>query len=217
MKNILNNKFLLTLLLFLIITFISISNVFANCDYNFEYNNENYALILPDWVQNYKVNFFIEEKNNGIYYRLIISNAGVYYDSSSNKIISNDNSGFLAYINGSYDYNNYNPFSNWLSTNFANITQEEDGVNETSGLGSSGISKYVCCVGNSNVLNENGEMVFLLAPLTPEITKALVEQAKTVNPLEQIRVIIPVVIITIIMIIALYKSFKMLQKLLRTA
>lgn len=102
---------------------------------------------------------------------------------------------------------------------FNKLTLNDLTIRQTSSSGSTYFDLGSFMYSNTDVKDVDGSLVFQGAPQVPEITKALVEQTKQVgmSPMEQIKTILPVVLITIVSLIAFWKGLCLVRRILSQA
>lgn len=205
------NKFymIIPVVLFIVLLFVMTTGSFANSDITF-YNGNTYS--LPDfssYVENkdYCI-FYGTNKNVGLQFIL------VPYDSSSYSIKVEKSAGFYSLqLSNRFDRIKYN----FYCCSLGSSSWSQDHTSDYSGYYFNG--GIVDFLTTKDIYDQNGDVVFQKAPQVPEITKALVEQTKQVgmSPMEQIKTILPVVLITLVSLIAFWKGLQAISRILYQA
>ncbi len=201
MKNsFLTHKLLPILSILILCTFVLSTSVFAS--YDFTYNGKDYS--LPDLPSDIGSHYFIivgDGTKSYLFYSdspIVVSHFGSTHIQVP-KVSSSNTSVFLRSFDRTGDFSWGNPSSPPSSVTFLNSI----------------------VYSTFNVMDTDGNVVFRVAPQAeiPEITKALVEQTTQLGmkPLEVIKVVLPIVIVTIVGLIAFWKAWQFLLKQLRKA
>lgn len=211
-----NNKFLThkvlpILSVFLLVLFTMFTSCFASVDFNV--NNNTYT--FPDFPFDTNtcdyVIFQTNETSNNFYVASLIDGYKVYVDS-------NGNIAFMGSVSGCY--NIWKLKSNIWNKYSSGPTSSNGGVLLG---GAYPLSSDIGVLYTTfDIFDESGKtLVFPKAPqeVVPEITKTLVEQTKQLgmSPMEQIKTILPVVLITIVSLIAFWKGLCLVRRILSQA
>lgn len=202
------NKFYMIIpgVLFIVLLFVMTTGSFANSDITF-YNGNTYS--LPDfssYVENkdYCI-FYGTNKNMGLQFIL------VPYDSSSYSIKVEKSAGFYSLrLSNRFDIIKYNYYCCSLGSSSWSQGQTSDysGYYFNGGIVDFLTTKDIC--------DQNGDVVFQKAPQATHLAQ-VVEQAKPEKTMEEIVGILPVVLITLISLIALWKGLQAILRILYRA
>lgn len=200
------NKFymIIPVLLFVVLLFTMTTGSFANSETTdvivSNYKGIEYTAKVP--LSEYNCNYYVVlHCNNSSFIYMYMSKEKMNFNhvGSSYYFLSSGNSDFYL-------------FSGSISGNY--IIFNLVGENDTSNYGYT----YLCG-SNYDIYDDSNNLVFQGAPQVPEITKALVEQTKQVgmSPMEQIKTILPVVLITLVSLIAFWKGLQVISRILYQA
>lgn len=203
--NFLTHKLLPILSIFILILFVFSVSCFASVDLS--YNDKVYT--VPDYDDLLETNRYLIFLNNYDEVFLV-----VYVKDYMLTCRPVERYGYTDFYYPPFGYSKVytlNSSGNWyLYTDCSDIS----GSNIT-------YMKHCFYVTDNIYDKDTGELVFQGAPqvVIPEITKALVEQTTQLGmkPLEIIKVVLPIVIITIVGLIAFWKAWQLLLKQLRKA
>lgn len=202
MKNILKNKFILIAFLAMLIIFTSVSSCFA---YTITDNTSNASVVnYPDFITNSNIFLCLSIGGDIKYADLCVLPEGFNSDN--------------IYISGGYIKTKEE-----VSLEIYRLNSEQTDwvyhssyiLKVNSNFSGSSTLRY----STFDIKDTDGNVVFQGAPQAPGITKALVEQANQVgmNPLLQIKTILPIILITLVSLIAFWKGLQMVSQILRKA
>lgn len=207
MKNFLNNKFNLIIVLLVAIVLGFSNSVFAN--YDFTYNDNTYSLDIENIITNfndYDYHFIYQVNSNRIYI-VLFSTEPTLYRNGSNLCF---NASRMYCLNLDYYYNDpYNLFKSEISDPRGYIIDSN--------------WFYYC---DFDFLDPNGNVVFQGAPQEqvveiPEITQTLVEQGTQAQMgetlLATIKTYLVYLVIFVISMIAIWKAVRFLRNVLKTS
>lgn len=202
------NKFYMIIpgVLFIVLLFVMTTGSFANSDITF-YNGNTYS--LPDfssYVENkdYCI-FYGTNKNMGLQFIL------VPYDSSSYSIKVEKSAGFYSLrLSNRFDIIKYNYYCCSLGSSSWSQGQTSD---YSGYYFNGGIVDFLT---TKDIYDQNGDVVFQKAPQATHLAQ-VVEQAKPEKTMEEIVGILPVVLITLISLIALWKGLQAISRILYRA
>lgn len=202
------NKFYMIIpgVLFIVLLFVMTTGSFANSDITF-YNGNTYS--LPDfssYVENkdYCI-FYGTNKNMGLQFIL------VPYDSSSYSIKVEKSAGFYSLrLSNRFDIIKYNYYCCSLGSSSWSQGQTSD---YSGYYFNGGIVDFLT---TKDIYDQNGDVVFQKAPQATHLAQ-VVEQAKPEKTMEEIVGILPVVLITLISLIALWKGLQAILRILYRA
>lgn len=193
----------ITILLFIILIFISSSVLAVSCDYTFTYNDKEYS-INEDLLSQFS---FLLVCKNASGYVFLLSNAPITYSSEyDSKFYCNSD---FYYYSGSEATVTLYP--NLSLEDLTYITNGSLGFNHT-GLANSSI-----VYASEDVYDENGELVFQGAPLAPVgvVEPMKIQQVEEIPLMMEkiIKMILPVCLIIFgtLLVIYLIKSKNLLQ------
>ena len=221
MKNILNNKLLIILTLFITILFTTFSGVFANStELTIEDNSgNNYTFYINDYIKsfNYYAVFYYKTDDYSIL-NILCSNSEFSYTDTS-KLQTKNNDKIYYYETGLM------PIHVSFETESNNISNLTDGSltysqyvpNTYAGTSVTLDNKLSCLYTNFDITNTNNKVVFQAAPQqVQERTLAqVVEQAQVSKTILGIKEILPVVVLVLVGLIAFWKGWQFLLKALR--
>ena len=202
MKNFINNKFNLIIILLVALILGFGNSVFA---VDFTYNNNQYSFneleLFTDY-NNYNYHVIISTSTSNVVY-VCFTNDNVLYQSkySSDPVLS---------YSKIYNFNYINNTISLIESN-----------------GTCGLSGYFNILWSDiDIVNESGNVVFQGAPQevtpeTPEITTTLVEQATQAEMgetlLETIKTYLIYLVIFVVSMLAIWKAIRFLRSVLRTS
>lgn len=201
MKNFLNNKFNLIIILLVAIVLGFSNSVFAN--YDFTYNDNTYSLDIENIItnfNNYDYHFIYQENSNRIYI-ILFSTKPTLYRNGSNLCF---NASRMYCLNLDYYYND--PMNLFKSE----ISDPRGYIIDTNWF-------YYC---DFDFLDPNGNVVFQRAPQeqAQELTLVpIVEQAEMEKTMAEILGILPLVVSLLVSIIAIRKAISFLRNVLKTS
>lgn len=217
MKNILNNRILVILSIFVILITSLCTSCFASSDLKFS-NDETYTLSdFSEFVGNDSyIIVYGSNKNlgkrflllpyNKEQYKVLLYKSGDYYSLQLHSIDTD----------GGYNYSKKYTFRYCLDKNSAwlsGTTSDSSGFYFDGGI--------ECVYTTDDIYDTEGNLVFQGAPQIPEITKTLVEQTTQTQIQEQLKLMITgflkYLIVFVISVIAFWKGWKFLSKQLKRA
>ena len=204
MKNLINNKILILFTIFAVILGFG-SNVFAN--YDFTYNETNYSLPdLPEFSTN-DFYFYITSDNDKSF-NLVIFNKD---DLNSLYFMQDGSYFYIKSKTGSSSLHLYTYYS-WKSF----LWEDKEIKTFSTGWSVSGFPIY----SSIDLKNNNNEVVFQGAPqvkVAETILVPVVEQVEMNKVTQEIVDILPVILITLVSIIAIWKAVNYLRNVLKTS
>ena len=190
-------KFLFIIFIILFMFMTLSSQCFAEIKPNsFVYNGTVYT-IPEDTCQNYS--YFMIYYNEGSFncYRFFVSDSPIILDYENGKILGQD----ITFTLG----------STITETISKPITREKTG--EQNSVSAGGMEEYVFLYSNVDLLDSNGDLVFQEPPQSS--LAPIVEGVETEKTLEEVVLILPIILLTLVGLIGLRKALRMLSMVLR--
>ncbi len=230
MKNILNNRILVILSIFVILItslctscFASNENAITIKDYK---TGKDLNIIMPSFYKtdgfNYVLiqNLSIDSNNDYSSYCINICNKPFYVQTvNGNKHISVP-SDSIYYWNNVYTTGDFYSNNTIDCSSMSFTLDDHNSFDRISYYRTDNVS-YSVNYTNYDILDDEGNLVFQGAPQIPEITKTLVEQTTQTQIQEQLKLMITgflkYLIVFVISVIAFWKGWKFLSKQLKRA
>lgn len=223
MKNILNNRILVILSIFVILITSLCTSCFASDDIKYTYNGVERT--VPDFSHRlvdggtYCLAFILDKYSSGEplpRYWLFVSN------QNEQPCFGITDDGIFVYRYTRAYYCNFLTDQTWLSYNsdFFTFTSDLGGKNKADII-QTDFKVYKANYTPGKEATFTDEVVFPVAPQIPEITKTLVEQTTQTQIQEQLKLMITgflkYLIVFVISVIAFWKGWKFLSKQLKRA